>query len=78
MGIARERRLTIGELFALVQQSGLRSPSESAAMIRADRDDPTRGVASTEAVALARSKAASRRCTPKGNGVTPANSICRL
>lgn len=66
MGVDKKRRLTIGELFTLAQKSGLRSPSESAAMIREDRDDPTRGVASPEAVALLRSKAASSRRTPKG------------
>jgi hypothetical protein len=37
-----ERRLTISELRARVRKLGLRSPSESAAMIREGRDDPTR------------------------------------
>lgn len=33
---------TIGELAALVARIGLSTPSESAAMIREDRDDPRR------------------------------------
>ena len=33
---------SISDLAALVKRIGLKSPSESAAMIRADRDDPRR------------------------------------
>ena len=36
--LTEERRITIGELHARVQEMGLRSPAESVAMIREDRD----------------------------------------
>ncbi len=36
------RSTTIGELAAFVKQIGLSTPSESARMIREDRDDPRR------------------------------------
>lgn len=36
------RSTTVGELAALVKRIGLSTPSESAQMIREDRDDPRR------------------------------------
>jgi len=36
--LGRDGQLTISELYARAQQSGLRSPAESAAIIRQDRD----------------------------------------
>jgi hypothetical protein len=36
---ATPRRLTPGEVLAKVRELGLSTPSEAAAMIRADRDD---------------------------------------
>jgi plasmid stability protein len=34
--------MSVGEVAELVRKMGLRSPSESAAMVREDRDDPRR------------------------------------
>jgi antitoxin FitA len=36
------RTMTVGEIMALVKRLGLKTPSESAKMIREDRDDPGR------------------------------------
>jgi plasmid stability protein len=41
--IQGDDRLTLDQLHQLVRASGLRTPSESVEMIRADRDDPLRG-----------------------------------
>jgi len=63
---AGQRRLTIGELHAKIRELGLHSLSESVAMLREDRDDPTRGEPSPNALELLKSKAASGRRTPTG------------
>ncbi|MBM4035698.1 MAG: hypothetical protein FJ291_28495 [Planctomycetes bacterium] len=68
MGTDKERRLTIGELAAKVRKLGLRSPSESAAIIREDRDDPSRGMPLLKSSPGSMPKGASGPATENASG----------
>jgi antitoxin FitA len=41
--VSKPRRLTVADVLAEVERTGLRTPSESAAIIRADRDGAKHG-----------------------------------